>query len=290
MALCGRGTELRPYLKILPTLDMWTRERKANNMVINDPKGELLVKFYVRGTVRGFQVIQFNLINAMKTDIYNPLGLAADAAREGDFTKAALYVENIAEVFFPLDGGEDPVWPNAANNAFKRAAYGLIDYYLEEEKELRAFAERTGMDEKVLETKLDNMWGKVTLYNTYQLFVQLTSKKMKNPAVDFTKKAKAGAFDSLSDEEYQKQLADVEARSKIWEDKPEADLLTLYFNATDQLPMNSMRRLVSNANNALRSMGGAEKMMASVYGIAITAMVGRALCGLAQQRCCSRWN
>jgi hypothetical protein len=33
-----------------------------------------------------------------------------------------------------------------------------------------------------------------------------------------------------------------------------------------------MRNLVSNANNALKSMAGAEKMMASVYGIAITAM------------------
>ena len=43
------------------------------------------------------------------------LGLAAEAAREGDFTKAALYVENIADVFFPLDGGDDPVWPNAFN-------------------------------------------------------------------------------------------------------------------------------------------------------------------------------
>ena len=257
---------------IEPTLDMWTRERRPNNMVINDPKGELLVKFYVRSTVRGFQVVQFNLINAMKTDIYNPLGLAAEAAREGDFTKAALYVENIADVFFPVDGGDDPVWPNAANNAFKRAAYGLIDYYLEEEKELRSFAEKTRMDEKVLETKLDAMWGKVTLYNTYQLFVQLTSRKLKNPAVEFTKDAKAGKFDSMSDEEYQDKLAEVEAKSKLWEDKPEADLLTLYFNATDTLPTNSMRRLVSNANNALRSMAGAEKMLASVYGIAITAM------------------
>ena len=45
---------------------MWTRERRPNNMVINDPKGELLVKFYVRGTVRGFEIVQFNLINAMK--------------------------------------------------------------------------------------------------------------------------------------------------------------------------------------------------------------------------------
>lgn len=82
-------------------------------MVVNDPKGELLVKNYVRATVRGLQVVQFNLINAMKTDIYNPLALAADAAREGDNTKCAMYVENIAEVFFPVDGADDPVWPNA---------------------------------------------------------------------------------------------------------------------------------------------------------------------------------
>ena len=258
---------------IEPTLDMWTRERKSNNMVINDPKGELLVKFYVRGTVRDFQIVQFNLINAMKTDIYNPLGLAADAAREGDFTKAAMYVENIAEVFFPVDGGDDPVWPNAANNAFKRAAYGLIDYYLEEEKELLAYAEKTNMDEKVLATKIDIMWGKVTLYNTYQLFVQLTSKKLKNPAVEFTKKAKAGDFEGLSEEDYQERLAEVEAQSLLWEDAPEKDLLTLYFNATDALPANSMRRLVANANNALKSIAGAEKMLSSVYGIAITAMV-----------------
>lgn len=145
---------------------------------------------------------------------------------------------------------------NAANNAFKRAAYGLIDYYLEEEKELRQKAERTHMDETVLETKLDEMWGKVTLYNTYQLFVQLTSKKMKNPAVEFTKKAKAGEFEDMSDEEYKEKLAEVEQQSKLWEDKPEIDLLTLYFNATDALPTNSMRKLVSNANNSLKSMAG----------------------------------
>ena len=104
---------------------MWTRERRPNNMVINDPKGELLVKFYVRGTVRGFQIVQFNLINAMKTDIYNPLMLAADSAREGDFTKTAQYVENIAEVFFPLDGGEDPVWPNAQLTFFELRWYNI---------------------------------------------------------------------------------------------------------------------------------------------------------------------
>ena len=257
---------------IEPTIDMWMREKRPNNMVVNDPKGELLVKNYVRATVRGFQVVQFNLINAMKTDIYNPLALAADAAREGDNTKCAMYVENIAEVFFPVDGADDPVWPNAANNAFKRAAYGLIDFYLEEEKAMRRMAERTNIDLKVLEQKIDEMWGKVTLYNCYQLFVQLSSKKMKNPAVEFSNQAKAGKYNDLSDEDYAAELEKVKNKSKLWEDKPEADLLTLYFAATDMLPKNSMRTLVGNANNALKAIGGAEKMMASVYGIAITAM------------------
>ena len=257
---------------IEPTIDIWTREKRPNNMVINDPKGELLVKNYVRATVRGLQVVQFNLINAMKTDIYNPLAMAADAAREGDTTKCAMYVENIAEVFFPTDKSNEPMWPTAANNAFKRAAYGLIDYYLEEEKAMRRMAERTGMDTETLEHKIDEMWGKVTLYNCYQLFVQLSSKKMKNPAVEFTNNTKAKKYDDLTDEEFQKLLEETKAKSALWEEKPDADMLTLYFAATDMLPRNTMRTLVANANNALKAMAGAEKMLASVYGIAITAM------------------
>ena len=50
---------------------MWLREKRLNNIVINDPKGELLVKNYIKATVRGYQVVQFNLINPLRTDIYN---------------------------------------------------------------------------------------------------------------------------------------------------------------------------------------------------------------------------
>lgn len=270
---------------IEPTLDMWTRETRPNNMVVNDPKGELLVKFYVKATIRGFQVVQFNLINVMKTDIYNPLGMAADSAREGDFTKCATYVGNIADVFFPTDGGDDPVWPNAANNAFKRAAYGLMDFYLEEEKELRRRAEREGMDEQLLETAIDSMWGKVTLYNCYQMFVILTSKKLKNPAneiVAWSKKAQqiaAAAEEAgtephsddpniqklleMTDDEYAQALKEATAKSVLWDNKEETDLLNLYFTSTEMLPRNSMRVLIANADNALKTMAGAEKMLAS---------------------------
>ncbi|MFD2024169.1 type IV secretory system conjugative DNA transfer family protein [Promicromonospora aerolata] len=266
MTRAGKG---QGYIE--PQIDMWSREKRPSNMVINDPKGELLVKFYVPLVTRGFEPVQFNLINPLATDIYNLLGLAAEAAREGDATKCAQYVENIADVFFPLDGGEDPVWPHAANNAFKRAAYGLIDFYLEEERELRGVAASTGMDPETLERRLDDMWGVSTLYNCYQLFVQLTSKKIKNPEVELEKKVKAGQFDqdeaALAEE--QEKAA---AQAFLWEGKAEQDMLTLYFNATEALPRNTMRTLIGNANNALRAMAGAEKMLASVYGIAITAM------------------
>ncbi|MEY2229826.1 type IV secretory system conjugative DNA transfer family protein [Streptomyces sp. BF23-19] len=256
---------------IEPVIDMWSREKKPSNMVINDPKGELLVKNYVPLVTRGFEPVQFNLINSMKTDIYNPLGLAADAAREGNFTKCALYVENIAKIFFPIDGGEDPVWPNAANNAFKRAAYGLIDFYLEEERELRSAAAVLNMDPALLEQKLDDLWGKVTLYNCYQLFVQMSSKKIKNPEAELEKRVKAGEFENNGDAlaEEQERAA---AQAFMWEGKADQDMLSLYFNASEELPRNNMRTMVGNAHNALRSMAGAEKMLASVYGIAITAM------------------
>ena len=275
---------------------MWTREDNPSNMIVNDPKGELLVKFFTRATIRGYQVVQFNLINVMKTDVYNPLALAADAAREGDFTKCAQYVDNIADVFFPVDGSSDPVWPNAANNAFKRAAYGLIDFYLEEEKELRVRAAREGWDEKTLETRIDTEWGRVSLYNCYQLFVILAAKKLKNPIVDFKNRAKAGDFEALSDdekaalaagkslragrepmtdEEFEAAKQNAMARGNLWAGKAEDDLLSLFFAATAELPVNSIRRLVGNADNSLKSMAGAEKMLSSVYGIAVTAMVRR---------------
>lgn len=186
-----------------------------------------------------------------------------------------MYIENIAEVFFPLDGGEDPLWPNAANNAFKRAAYGLIDFYLEEEKEMRRIAAIKNVDKKILEKKIDEMWGKVTLYNCYQLFVQMSSKKLEDPVKQTAADCAAAeaAKKPLPIEVQDLKAAEAMDRQFIWDGSTDpVDMLTLFFNATAKMPKNSMRTLVTNADNALRAMGGAEKMIASVYGIAITAM------------------
>lgn len=272
MTRAGKGQTV-----IEPTIDMWTREKRQNNIVVNDPKGELVVKYYVRSTVRGYQPIQFNLINPMKTDIYNPLGMAAQAAREGDFTKAAMYVENIADIFFPVDGSQDPVWPQSANNCFKRSAYQLIDFYLEEERTYRnkcdwEIAHGKYIDPQLIESNIDKMWGKVTLYNCYQMFAQFASKKLENPAKQFAERMKNKEFDDMPKKELAALAAEVNRRCALWNGAPELDMLSLYSNATDKLPINSMRRLVQDTNNALKSMNSADKMLASVYGIAMNAM------------------
>lgn len=268
----GKGQKV-----IEPTIDMWTRERRINNIVITDPKGELLRKFYVRGAYRGFSPVQINLINPMKTDIYNPIGMAVLAAREGDYTRCSAYIDNISEIFFPPDSNEDPVWPQAAGNAFKRAAFGMIEYYLEEERdykrkcELEAEAGRP-VPQKVIETYLDQLWGHVTLYNCYQMFAVLTAKKCISPANIFAEEYEAGKYKDLSDEELNELAAKANREAELWEGQAEVDALTLYFNASNFLPKNSMRQIVADTNNSLKAMGIADKFLASVYGIALNSM------------------
>lgn len=106
----------------------------------------------------GFKLCNLNLINPLNTDIYNPLMLAAQAAREGNTTDAAMFISNIADVFFPVDGADGRlVITAAAGNAFKRTAFEMIDNLLEEEKEMRQLAVIKGTDPKVLASQLDQL-------------------------------------------------------------------------------------------------------------------------------------
>lgn len=241
MTRAGKGQTI-----IEPTIDMWTREVNTNNMAINDPKGELYVKFYYPASMRGMDVIAFNLINPSRTNIYNPLGYAIEASRQGDNQKVEELVSSIGDVFFPTENADDPMWPNAANATFKRSALGLIDYYQEEEREMRLKASRENWNPVVLDQRLDEMWGRVTLYNVYQMMIELASKKSNDIEMIH-----------LDDDDPSK----------------EKDYLTLFFDATNKLPKNALRMSVANQDKSLRAMAGSEKTIASVYGISLTAML-----------------
>ena len=69
--------------------------------------------------------------------------------------------------------------------------------------------------------------------------------------------SKIKSLQDISSEEKAYLIELVNTKKKyglVWEEKPEVDLLTLYFSATDMLPRNSMRNLVANANNALKNL------------------------------------
>ena len=231
---------------IEPIIDVWTRAKEQQNVVINDPKGELYVKFFYPMRKRGMDTIVFNLMDSTHTNIYNPLGYAVQAARQGDYGKMEDFINNVGNVFFPTEGADDPMWPNAAAATFKRSALGLIDYYMEEEAEMRSQSVREKWSADLLARRLDVMWGRVTLYNIYQMMVSLASKKSSDEALI--------KFDDETDVE-------------------EKDYLSLFFDATERLPQNPLRQAAINNNRTLRTMAGSDKTIASVYGIAMSTML-----------------
>lgn len=241
MTRAGKGQTI-----IEPTIDMWTREKNPHNIAVNDPKGELYSSFYYPASQRGYDVIAFNLINPSRTNIYNPLGYAVEASRQGDNQKVEELVASVGDVFFSTENSDDPMWNNAANAAFKRSALGLIDFYQEEEREMREQARVEGWNQNILDQKLDEMWGRVTLYNVYKMMTELASKK--------------------SDDEDFIHLDDDDPSE-------EKDYLTLFFDATNKLPRNALRTSTANQDDSLRAMADSDKTIASVYGISLTAML-----------------
>ena len=273
MTRAGKG---QTYLEAL--IDLKSRQRVKKNLVINDPKGELLLKNYDRLTARGYIIMQFNLQIPMKTNIYNPLGLVADSVKDGDVSSGNESLNSISDVFFPVKGADDPMWPTAAANAFKRASYALIDFYNEEEIEMRKIARLQGWSAKKLDRELNLMWSKVTMYNAYQYFVALSSKKIKNPLAKVKEQNEAyqkgeGDWVGKSEEEIKSIIANANLENEhIFQSQPEIDMLTAYARATALLPKNEIRTLMLDAHSVLNAMGGSEKTISSVYGIAITAM------------------
>ena len=228
---------------IEPTIDIWLRLDDKRNIVINDPKGELYKKFYYPARKRGFQVIAFNLINPAKTDIYNPLLYAVDAARKGNIQLVSSTIQNM--------------WPSAANAAFQRTAYGLIDFYFEEEQEMLDKANREGWSQSKIDAATDELWGHVTLFNVYQMMTVLASQKSSDPSLI-----------CITDEEKKKAEAQAKAQKEgkpLTEPPMEKDYLTLFFDATNALPTNDLRLQAAAQDDSLRAMAKSEKTIARFW-------------------------
>lgn len=228
---------------IEPSIDLWTREKHKWNLFSTDPKGELLAKFYYPATIRGMEVIQFNLMHPHLTNVFNPLINAVQQFRRNDPPKGVAIIDTIVETLFP-DNGE--IWNPAAGNMFRRAVYMVMDYYIEQEKYLRYVGHRDHVPQEIIDAEIDNLYSKVTLFNIYKLIGELAAKVSKD-----------------------------EVFINVNPDDPpvtEKDLLTLMFDAMAMLPTNDLRSKAITANNAIKQVASAPQTIAGIYATLLTGL------------------
>lgn len=224
--------------------DLWSREKHPWNIFNTDPKGELLAKFYYPLTVRGFEIVQFNLMHPNLTNVYNPLANAIQAFRENNPVKGTSLIDSIVDTLFPDDNGE--IWNPAAGNMFRRAVYLLFDYYIEQENYIRYLGHKNHTPQEVIDQEIDKNYSKVTLYNVYSLIGELAAKVS----------------------------TDVKFINVNPDEPPvnKKDLLTLIFDAMSCLPANTLRTKAITANNAIKQIASAEQTIAGIYATLLTGL------------------
>lgn len=228
---------------IEPSFDLWTREKKKWNIFTTDPKGELLAKFYYPATVRGMEVIQFNLMHPHLTNVFNPLINAVQQFRRNDPPKGTAIIDSIIETLFPENG---EIWNPAAGNMFRRAVYMIMDDMIEKEKYLRYVGFRDNIPQEITDAEINRVYSKLTLFNVYKLIGDLASRISKD-----------------------------EVFINVNPDDPpvsEKDLLTLMFDAMAMLPKNDLRTKAITANNAIKQVASAPTTIAGIYATLLTGL------------------
>lgn len=236
-----RGGKGQTYIE--PAFDVWTREKDPWNIFTTDPKGELIGKFYYPATVRGYEVIQFNLMNPNLTNTFNPLINALQKFRRNDDTKGQALIDGIVDTLWP-DNGE--IWNPAAGNMFRRAVYMLFSIYIDQERYIRYLGYKNGAAPELIEQSVNDNYSKITLFNVYSLVGELAAKISKD--VDFIN-------------------IDPSAPPVA-----EKDLFTLAFDAMAMLPTNNLRSQAITANNAIKQIASAPQTLAGIYASLMTGL------------------
>lgn len=236
-----RGGKGQTYIE--PAFDVWTREKKKWNIFTTDPKGELLAKFYYPAAIRGYDIVQFNLMHPNLTNVYNPLANAIQAFRQNNPVKGTALIDSIVDTLFP-DNGE--IWNPAAGNMFRRAVYLLFDYYIEQESYIRYMGHKNNTPPEIISQAVSMNYSKVTLFNVYSLIGELAAKVSKDA-----------------------KFINVDPSVPPVTEK---DLLTLVFDAMSLLPMNDLRSKAITANNAIKQIAGAQQTIAGIYATLLTGL------------------
>ena len=269
-------------------LDMWMRVNLdiAPNIVINDPKGELLVKKYVTACMRGFTPNRIDALHPLATDIYNPVWDATQYARDKDIVNASTLIKNIGLTFFPNTGGGERLWVDGPKLAFQRMIYILMYEAMKNERILLHSKVLAGKSAALSTDEIDEVYKYVTLLDVYETFNSLCNTFVANPkrVLDADKKYTQYLDDKgqWKEDTPQSVKSEYAAKSQLleplvalfnnFEDPNKVSAMDIYCAAIKQFPKTGILSEVINAHDALYAMAKADRTIASIYGIAISQL------------------
>lgn len=231
---------------IEPSIDVWSRQKKKENIFVNDIRGEHYAKFKSILKMRGYDIIRIDTVRGLGSTKYNPLTAIVKSARKHDFVECCAYIDELTNAIFPIDNKTDPIYPDITNKIFKIIITLLIDLCLEKEELYKYTHENISMEE------LNQIWNDVTLYHCYQLLLMLTAKQ-KNPASE---------LDGIV----------VKIINKLWDEQDNDDLLNVMCRATKMIKHTQLNQMITNEYNALRSSVSISEFSTGAYGVAISEM------------------
>ena len=128
--IIGSTGSKKTRLFVMPCLEILRHARES--VVVTDPKGELYDRSARSFQEAGYDVKVLNLREPSRSDCWNPLKLARDYYKSGDYDKATSSISDLAACIIPdhPNSKQDPFW-NQTSRAMLR---GLLMMMVENEQ------------------------------------------------------------------------------------------------------------------------------------------------------------
>ena len=256
------------------TVDAWRRDNTLWNLLVNDPKGEMMMASYQLLQKAGYDVVPFSLTHADKSVRYNPLQMVIENVRRGRMPQASTELSNLSSTFFPSTGGDD-FWISTARSVFQMMTYQLMNYMIDEERRaIRLYQsyqsksplidQSESLGNKVrpvihtqsaLDKYVDDLWGKVSMNSMYQMIAQLDVLKLPD------------GLAAAADTKY-----NWDPNNESFEMPEEVSGLDVLASAIRELPDNSIRRNFKGPDTMLKKASGSDATTGSIYATALNNM------------------
>lgn len=114
---------------VIPLIDNLSRAEKQSNMVLNDPKAEILSASKKTLEKRGYNIVVLNIDEPLLSMSYNPLQFVVDAYAQGDIQESAERANTFTNMLFASGKGTDnEYFYKSAQDAVTAIIMTIIEY------------------------------------------------------------------------------------------------------------------------------------------------------------------